>query len=72
MADPRNRLTQQVTQEVQDYFGEKVSKVVIPRNVRLSESPSFGEAAVSRYPTSKGAGAYMEFVDEVISECAVS
>ncbi len=70
MFDPRNRLALQVTQEVKDYFGEKVSKVSIPRNVRLSESPSFGEAAVSRFPTSKGAGAYMEFVDEVISECA--
>jgi len=70
MYDPRNRLTQQVSQEVVDYFGEKVSKVVIPRNVRLSESPSFGQAAVSRYPTSKGAGAYLQFVDEVLKECA--
>ncbi len=69
MFDPRNRLTQQVTQEVLDYFGEKVSKVAIPRNVRLSESPSFGEAAVVRFPTSKGAGAYMDFVDEVLNEC---
>jgi len=71
MFDPRNRLTQQVTQEVRDYFGDKVSTVVIPRNVRLSESPSFGQAAVERFPTSKGAGAYIEFVDEVLSECAV-
>lgn len=71
MFDPRNRLTQQVTQEVRDYFGEKVSKTVIPRNVRLSEAPSFGEAAVSRFPTSRGAGAYLDFVDEVLSECAV-
>lgn len=70
MHDPRNRLTQQVQQEVTDYFGEKVSKVVIPRNVRLSEAPSFGEAAVVRFPTSKGAGAYFEFVDEVMAECA--
>jgi chromosome partitioning protein len=70
MFDPRNRLTQQVTQEVRDYFGEKVSGIVIPRNVRLSEAPSFGEAAVRRYPTSKGAGAYIDFVDEVLSECA--
>ncbi len=70
MFDPRNRLTQQVTQEVKDFFGEKVSPVVIPRNVRLSESPSFGESAITRFPTSKGAGAYVEFVDEVIRECA--
>lgn len=71
MFDSRNRLTQQVTQEVRDYFGEKVSDVVIPRNVRLSESPSFGESALARFPTSKGAGAYVRFVDEVLRECAV-
>ncbi|HEY0868083.1 MAG TPA: ParA family protein [Fimbriimonas sp.] len=70
MYDPRNRLTQQVTQEVQAYFGNKVSHVAIPRNVRLSESPSFGEPAVVRFPASKGAGAYLDFVDEVLSECA--
>jgi chromosome partitioning protein len=67
MYDPRNRLTQQVVQEAKDYFGEKLSVIMIPRNVRLSESPSFGEAAVDRYPTSKGACAYMEFVDEVLT-----
>lgn len=69
MFDPRNRLTQQVTQEVRDFFGEKVSGTVIPRNVRLSEAPSFGEPAVHRFPTSRGAGAYIEFVDEVLNEC---
>src|SRR5262249_25075742 len=55
MHDSRNRLTQQVKHEVEEYFGDKVSGVVIPRNVRLSESPSFGEAAVQLYPKSKGA-----------------
>ncbi|MBS1719100.1 MAG: ParA family protein [Armatimonadetes bacterium] len=69
MHDPRNRLTQQVTEEIEGYFGEKVSKVKIPRNVRLSESPSFGEAAVSLFPSSKGAGAYLEFAEEVLKEC---
>lgn len=67
MHDPRNRLTQAVTQEVTDFFGDKVASTLIPRNVRLSESPSFGESAVSRFPTSKGAVAYLEFVDEVIA-----
>lgn len=66
MVDNRNKLTQTVAQEVRDYFGDKVATAEIPRNVRLSESPSFGEAAVLRYPTSKGAGAYLEFVDEVL------
>jgi chromosome partitioning protein len=69
MHDPRNRLTLQVTQEVKSYFGDKVSNVVIPRNVRLSEAPSFGEAAIARFPSSKGSNAYMDFVDEVLTEC---
>jgi chromosome partitioning protein len=69
MHDPRVRLTTQVTKEVRAYFGAKVSKVVIPRNVRLSEAPSFGEAAITRFPTSKGSGAYLDFVDEVLKEC---
>ncbi len=71
MYDSRNRLTFQVTQEVKDYFGDKVSRIVIPRNVRLSEAPSFGEAAVNCFPNSKGAEAYMEFTKEVVSECVV-
>ncbi len=70
MVDNRSRLTHQVTQEVRDFFGDKVSATVIPRNVKLSESPSFGEAAVHRYPTSKGAAAYQEFVKEILQECA--
>jgi chromosome partitioning protein len=70
MHDARNRLTQQVKQEVTDYFGDKVSSIIIPRNIKLSESPSFGEPAVSRFPSSKGANAYMNFVDEVVGTCA--
>lgn len=67
MVDPRNRLTQQVAQEVERFFGEKVSKTMIPRNVRLSEAPSFGQPAVTLFPTSKGAAAYTAFVDEVLA-----
>ncbi len=69
MHDPRNRLSQQVRHEVEGYFGDKVSGIVIPRNVRLSESPSFGEAAVHMFPKSKGAEAYLTFVDEVVQTC---
>lgn len=68
MHDPRNRLTQQVSDEIRGYFGPKVSNVVIPRNVRLSESPSFGEAAVERFKNSKGASAYMDFAKEVMRD----
>jgi len=71
MFDPRNRLTMQVWNEVQDYFGGKVAKTMIPRNVRLSEAPSFGEAAVMRFPSSKGAEAYMQYAKEVLESCAV-
>ncbi|MEA2552109.1 MAG: chromosome partitioning protein [Fimbriimonadaceae bacterium] len=71
MHDPRSRLTLQVAQEVEDYFGEKLSSIVIPRNVRLSEAPSFGEPALMLFPQSKGASAYLNFVDEVLSECVV-
>ncbi|MEZ0327486.1 MAG: ParA family protein [Fimbriimonas sp.] len=69
MVDNRSRLTHQVTKEVRDFFGDKVSATVIPRNVKLSESPSFGEAAVNRYPTSKGAAAYKDFIKEILQEC---
>lgn len=69
MVDPRSRLTQQVVKEVEDFFGSKVSRTVIPRNVRVSEAPSFGEAAVTKFRASKGAVAYREFVTEVIEEC---
>lgn len=71
MVDTRNRLTQQVVKEVEDFFGSKVSRTVIPRNVRVSEAPSFGEAAVTKFRSSKGAVAYQEFVTEVIEECGV-
>jgi chromosome partitioning protein len=69
MYDPRNRLTQQVAEEVREYFGDKVSSVMIPRNVRLSEAPSFGQPAVTKFASSKGAGAYLDFVNEVLEEC---
>lgn len=71
MHDPRNRLTHQVADEVRHFFGDTVSRAVIPRNVRLSEAPSFGQAAVELFPDSKGSEAYFELVDEVIEECAV-
>jgi chromosome partitioning protein len=71
MYDPRNRLTQQVTHEVNSFFGNKVSTTAIPKNVRLGEAPSFGEPAITLFPSSKGAQAYLKFVEEVLEECAV-
>lgn len=71
MYDPRNNLTQQVEDEIKQFFDGRLSKVRIPRNVRLSEAPGFGEPAVSMYPGCKGSVAYMELVEEVLEECAV-
>ncbi len=72
MYDGRSRSTTQVAQEVREFFGDKVSEVVIPRNIRLSEAPSFGAPAISVFPSSRGAGAYLDLVDEVIRECAAA
>ncbi|MCS6831245.1 MAG: AAA family ATPase [Armatimonadota bacterium] len=66
MKDPRLRLAQQVEDEVRAFFGEVVSSVVIPRNVRLSEAPSFGMPVVLYDPKSRGAEAYRQFALEVM------
>lgn len=66
MFDSRTQLSHQVTSEVKKYFGEKLFKSIVPRNVRLSEAPSFG-MAISEYDSkSKGAEAYEFLAKEVI------
>ncbi len=65
MVDTRNKLSQQVADEVREYFGEKVASTIVPRNVRLGEAPGFGQPAVTLYPDSKGAQAYVEFAREI-------
>ena len=66
MYDGRLNLTLQVVQEVKKYFGNKVYKTTIPRNVRLSEAPSFG-APINYYDgASKGAEAYAYLAAEFI------
>ncbi len=66
MYDGRLNLTLQVVQEVKKFFNDKVFKTAIPRNVRLSEAPSFG-APVNYYdPASKGAAAYNELAQEFL------
>jgi chromosome partitioning protein len=67
MYDARNRLSQQVEEEVRGYFGDVVAKATIPRNVRLSAAPSFGEPAVARYPSCRGSEAYVAFAEEVLA-----
>jgi chromosome partitioning protein len=70
MFDSRTQLSHQVAKEVQKYFGEKVFKAIIPRNVRLSEAPSFG-LSINEYDSrSKGADSYEFLAKEVIKRAA--
>lgn len=69
MFDARTNLSIQVVEEVKRYFENKVYSTVIPRNVRLSEAPSYGMPIILYDPKSKGAQCYMELAAEVI-ECA--
>lgn len=66
MYDARTNLSQQVIEEVSNYFHDKVYKTIIPRNVRLSEAPSFGQAITTYDSNSKGATAYRDLAKEVI------
>lgn len=66
MYDSRTNLSSQVTDEVKRYFQDKVYKSIIPRNIRLSEAPSFGLPITLYDEKSKGAEAYIELAKEVI------
>lgn len=66
MYDVRTNLSNQVVREVKKYFGEKVYKTVIPRNVRLSEAPSYGMPITEYDPRSKGAKSYEKFTKEFL------
>ncbi len=65
MYDARTKLADQVEQEVRNHFGAKVYRAVVPRTVRLSEAPSFGQPIIVFDPTSRGAIAYRELAKEV-------
>ncbi len=68
MYDGRLNLTMQVVAEVKKYFPGKVYKTAIPRNVRLSEAPSFGEPIIYYDSSSKGAVFYSEFAEEFLKK----
>ena len=68
MYDGRTNLSIQVLDEVKKYFPDLVYKSIIPRSVKLSEAPSFGEPIIRYDRTSKGADAYMALAKEVISK----
>lgn len=66
MYDPRNSLTNDVSQQLADHFGNKLFRTCIPRNVRLAEAPSFGLPALLYDRQSKGAIAYLTLAGEII------
>lgn len=68
MYDARTNLSNQVVKEVKNYFEDQVYKTVIPRNVRLSEAPSFGMPISLYDPKSKGAKCYDKLVKEILKK----
>lgn len=65
MFDIRTNLSQQVVSEVRSHFGDKVFATVIPRNIRLTEAPSFGQTIFEYEKSSSGAKAYSKLADEL-------
>lgn len=68
MYDGRTNFAKQVAEEVRQYFGDKVYDTVIPRTVRLSEAPSYGQAIIDFDPRSVGAQVYTELAQEVLKQ----
>ncbi len=66
--DSRNRISHQVAEEVHRHFGEQVFQTKIPRNVRLSEAPSFSQSIFQYEPTSTGAKAYEQLAGELLKQ----
>ena len=68
MYDPRNTLSQHVSQQLESHFKDKVYRTLVPRNVRLAEAPSYGVPAVLWDTASKGAQAYLALADEILAQ----
>jgi chromosome partitioning protein len=66
MYDPRNSLTNDVSAQLQEHFGDRLYRTVIPRNVRLAEAPSFGMPVMQYDSKSRGSQAYLALAGEVI------
>jgi chromosome partitioning protein len=67
MFDRRLNLSKQVAEEAREYFGDKVYRTAIPRNVRLAEAPSFGKPIVTYDALSAGAQSYLALAREVLA-----
>jgi chromosome partitioning protein len=65
MYDSRTRLADQVADEVRRHFGDKVIKSVIPRNIRVSEAPGYGQTVITYDPGSRGAVSYLDAAREL-------
>jgi chromosome partitioning protein len=72
MFDPRMTLSQQVSDQLVEHFGDKVFSTVIPRNVRLAEAPSFGQSALAYDSASRGAQAYRAFGRELLDRVGLT
>jgi chromosome partitioning protein len=70
MFDGRSTLSNQVSLQLEQHFGDKVFQTIVPRNVRLAEAPSYGKPGVVFDPHAKGALAYMAFADELLQRLA--
>lgn len=68
MYDPRNSLTNAVTAQLRKYFGDRVYRVSIPRNVRLAEAPSHGKPALAYDKNSRGSVAYLALAGEILRQ----
>ena len=66
MFDPRSTLSKQVSEQLEQHFGDKVFRTLVPRNVRLAEAPSYGVPGVLFDKAAKGAQAYLAFAGEMI------
>lgn len=71
MFDPRSTLSNQVSAQLEQHFGEKVFKTLVPRNVRLAEAPSYGVPGVLFDRAAKGAQAYLAFAQEMIERVRI-
>jgi chromosome partitioning protein len=67
MFDGRTNHANQILSEVRSFFGDKVSNTVVPRNIKLSEAPSYGQPITIYDPRSKGAVAYTEIAKELLT-----
>ncbi|WP_026836475.1 ParA family protein [Limisalsivibrio acetivorans] len=66
MYDPRNNLSKEVLNQVEEYFSESIFKTIVPRNVRLSEAPSYGMSIIEYDVKSRGAASYIELAKEIL------